>query len=72
MFTRKANIDIIGLRTENDIGDIFQTDKPTIAFCDHELLKGITNAEYHYRGSAKIMAQIGKAFAEAVAPESSR
>ncbi|MEE2825463.1 MAG: sialate O-acetylesterase [Planctomycetota bacterium] len=39
---------------------------------DHELLKGITNAEYHYRGSAKIMAQIGKAFAEAVAPESSQ
>jgi len=33
---------------------------------DLELLKGITNAEYHYRGSAKIMAQIGKAFAEAI------
>ncbi len=32
---------------------------------DLELLKGITNAEYHYLGSAKIMAQIGKAFAEA-------
>jgi len=30
------------------------------------LLKGITNADYHYKGSAKIMAQIGKAFAEAV------
>ncbi len=36
---------------------------------DIELLKGITNAEYHYRGSAKIMAQIGKAFAEALGPE---
>ena len=36
---------------------------------DLELLKGITNAEYHYRGSAKIMAQIGKAFAEALAPD---
>jgi hypothetical protein len=32
---------------------------------DLELLKGISNAAYHYRGSAKIMAQIGKAFAEA-------
>ena len=31
-----------------------------------ELLKGITNADYHYKGSGKIMAQIGKAFAEAV------
>ena len=39
---------------------------------DLELLKGITNAEYHYRGSAKIMAQIGKAFAEALASEESR
>jgi alpha-galactosidase len=33
---------------------------------DRELLKGITNADYHYKGSAKIMAQIGKAFAEAL------
>lgn len=33
---------------------------------DLELQKGITNAEFHYLGSAKIMAQIGKAFAEAV------
>jgi alpha-galactosidase len=33
---------------------------------DLELLKGITNADYHYKGSGKIMAQIGKAFAEAV------
>lgn len=32
-----------------------------------ELLKGATNAGYHYLGSAKIMAQIGKAFAEAMA-----
>ena len=30
------------------------------------LRKGISNAEYHYLGSAKIMAQIGKGFAEAV------
>ncbi|MDA7518162.1 sialate O-acetylesterase [bacterium] len=33
---------------------------------DRELMKGITNADYHYKGSAKILAQIGKAFAEAV------
>lgn len=33
---------------------------------DHELLKGITNADYHYKGSAKVMAQIGKGFAEAI------
>ena len=33
---------------------------------DRDLLKGITNADYHYKGSAKIMAQIGKAFAEAL------
>ena len=30
---------------------------------------GKSNAEYHYLGSAKIMAQIGKAFAEALAEE---
>ncbi len=35
---------------------------------DVEILKGRTNAAYHYLGSAKIMAQIGKAFAEALLP----
>jgi len=38
-------------------------------FSDRELeiLKtGVSNAEYHYLGSAKIMAQIGKGFAEAI------
>ncbi|PHR87798.1 MAG: hypothetical protein COA78_36925 [Blastopirellula sp.] len=35
---------------------------------DLELLKGITNADYHYKGSAKVIAQIGKGFAEALAP----
>lgn len=34
---------------------------------DLELLTGITNAAYHYRGSPKIMGLIGKAFAEAMA-----
>ena len=32
-----------------------------------EILKGSSNAEYHYNGSAKIMAQIGKGFADAIA-----
>lgn len=32
-----------------------------------EVLKGSSNAGYHYNGSAKIMAQIGKGFAEAMA-----
>jgi hypothetical protein len=31
------------------------------------LQKGASNAEYHYLGSAKIMTQIGKGFAEAMA-----
>lgn len=37
-----------------------------------EILKGSSNAGFHYQGSAKIMAQIGKGFAEAMAamPES--
>jgi len=30
------------------------------------LAKGVSNAEYHYLGSAKIMARMGKAFAEAM------
>jgi hypothetical protein len=30
------------------------------------LEKGVSNAEYHYLGSAKIIAQIGKGFAEAL------
>jgi len=33
---------------------------------DRELMIGITNKEYHYLGSAKILGQIGKAFAEAM------
>ena len=37
----------------------------TLTERDHKLLTGITNADYHYKGSAKILGQIGKAFAEA-------
>jgi hypothetical protein len=33
---------------------------------DREILKGASNGGYHYWGSAKIFAQIGKAFAEAL------
>lgn len=33
---------------------------------DQAIAEGASNAEYHYMGSAKIMAQIGKAFAEAI------
>ena len=40
----------------------------TLTARDQELLKGITNADYHYKGSGKVMAQIGKAFAEALIP----
>jgi alpha-galactosidase len=39
------------------------------SFTPEELkrMKGISNGDYHYLGSAKIMAQIGKAFADAMA-----
>ena len=33
---------------------------------DREVLKGASNGGYHYWGSAKIFAQMGKAFAEAL------
>jgi hypothetical protein len=35
---------------------------------DREALKGASNGGYHYFGSAKILAQMGKAFAEALLP----
>ena len=35
---------------------------------DREALKGSSNGGYHYFGSAKIFAQMGKAFAEALLP----
>lgn len=33
---------------------------------DKEALKGASNGGYHYFGSAKILSQVGKAFAEAL------
>jgi hypothetical protein len=39
-----------------------------ISVRENELLKnGISNAEYHYLGSARILGGIGKGFAEAMA-----
>jgi hypothetical protein len=35
---------------------------------DREVLQGASNGGYHYFGSAKIFAQMGKAFAEALLP----
>jgi hypothetical protein len=35
---------------------------------DKEVLKGASNGGYHYWGSAKIFAQMGKAFADALLP----
>ena len=35
---------------------------------DREALKGSSNGGYHYFGSAKILSQVGKAFAEALLP----
>ena len=35
---------------------------------DRDALKGASNGGYHYFGSAKIFAQMGKAFAEALLP----
>ena len=33
---------------------------------DKDALKGASNGGYHYFGSAKILSQVGKAFAEAI------
>lgn len=55
-----------GLSKEEVAKRLEEFSAKTLTARDLELLKGITNADYHYKGSAKIMAQIGKAFAEAV------
>ena len=49
---------------QKELVDKFRSE--TLTAHDEQLLTGITNAEYHYLGSAKIIGQIGKAFAEAV------
>ena len=58
------DIDIQGITKEN----LEKLDKALLTVLpleDRETLKGASNAGYHYLGSGKIMAQIGKAFAEA-------
>ena len=60
-----VDIDIQGITKEN----LAKLDKALLTVLpleDRETLKGASNAGYHYLGSAKIMAQIGKAFAEAM------
>ncbi len=47
-------------RLEKDLESVFSAK-------DREIMKGCSNAGYHYLGSAKIMALIGKAFADAMA-----
>ena len=50
--------------------DTMQTEMRAKEFTASELAileKGVSNAEYHYLGCAKIIAQIGKGFAEALA-----
>jgi alpha-galactosidase len=53
----KANQEKLDLALE----DVLSTE-------DREILKGASNGGYHYWGSAKIFAQMGKAFAEALLP----
>jgi len=55
-----------GLSADEQKKELEKFSNETLSARDHELLKGITNADYHYKGSAKIMAQIGKGFAEAI------
>jgi hypothetical protein len=47
-------------RLTEALGDVYSAE-------DREILSGASNAGYHYLGSAKIIGQIGKAFAEAMA-----
>lgn len=42
--------------------------REVLSLKDREALKGASNGGYHYFGSAKIFAQMGKAFAEALLP----
>ena len=46
-------------KLDKDLESVFSAE-------DREIMQGSSNGGYHYLGSAKIMAQIGKAFAEAM------
>lgn len=49
--------------------EVAKLEKELFTERDTKLLTGITNADYHYKGSAKILGGIGKAFAEALVGE---
>ena len=64
---RYASIDLaIEGITKADKEKLERKLEEVLPLADREILKGASNAGYHYLGSAKIMAQIGKAFAEAM------
>jgi len=64
---RYASIDLaIEGITKTDREKLERKLEEVLPLKDREILKGASNAGYHYLGSAKIMAQIGKAFAEAM------
>ena len=55
----------LSLEERNAAGEKLRSEEFTPR--ESEILhKSVSNLEYHYLGSAKIMAQIGKAFAEAL------
>ena len=52
--------------TKADQGKLDLALEEILSSKDKEILKGASNGGYHYLGSAKIFAQMGKAFAEAL------
>lgn len=64
---RYAAIDVrIECITQADQEKLDQALEEILSSQDKEILKGASNGGYHYWGSAKIFAQMGKAFAEAL------
>ncbi|MEQ1825112.1 MAG: hypothetical protein ABL921_04175 [Pirellula sp.] len=51
--------------TKADLEKLDLALKEVVSPIDRQALKGASNGGYHYFGSAKIFAQMGKAFAEA-------
>jgi hypothetical protein len=54
--------------TQPDKARLDRALEDVLSLKDRELLKGASNGDYHYLGAAKILAPIGKAFADALAP----
>ena len=54
--------------TKSDQEKLDRALEEVLSLKDREALKGASNGGYHYFGSAKIFAQMGKAFAEALLP----